>query len=123
MSKDTTPMTDAELGRVLQNFDLVGRPSRAFLEALEADILEQVEVLPQDSAAGLVMPAWIPQQVRTPRAAAMASVLIVVLGFLIGQVSFTRGGAQYAAVGISVMALADDASTDATWGDSDDDTE
>jgi len=117
---------DAALRDVLTRYDSVVPLSAVDLGALEADILARIDGL--DEGASITAP-WMlgglfPQGL-TLRAAAFTSVLIVVVGFVAGQTTYSGTNVAFIAPS-SLLAFTDDTAVPVTnnaWGDTDDTAE
>ncbi|MGB9152161.1 MAG: hypothetical protein WCD70_03635 [Alphaproteobacteria bacterium] len=121
---------DARLRDVLRQYDPVMPPAGGSLAALEADIFAQIDrraEYPASTDVGVF--AGFFQQGWTARTAAFASVIIIALGFIVGQVTSGEVNAPLLAGNLSLVAFADEMSgqsvsaTDTSWGENDDNAE
>jgi hypothetical protein len=127
------PMDEAVLHNTLKRNDPITPPSQASLNALEIDIFakidEQTRDPAQENSISGQIPLWLISQGWTMRAAVFASVLIIASGFIVGQISFAEVDTPAIIATPSLLALSDEAvlqsipTTDASWGDNNEDTQ
>ncbi len=114
-------LDDRELRQFLLANDPVNPATEAYLSALESDIFARIDALPQTPSAP---DAWIIDgylRQTFSRASAFASVLLLVLGFTVGQLSVREDVSSVPYAGnLSLVAYADDASHSLSWGENDD---
>jgi hypothetical protein len=125
-------MDNGTLFRLLKRHDPVAPPTHAFLTSLEADILAKIDEQPRvrvpQKPTDSLMPSWMIHHGWTTRAAAFASVLIIAIGFIVGQVFYGNETASLARAP-GLLAFADEplmdypSATDTSHGDSDDDAQ
>jgi hypothetical protein len=121
-------MNDRALYQILKRGDPATPPTPRELAALETGIMARIADLPVVPAASR-MPVWFLPQGLAGRAAAFIALLVVVAGFVVGQVSTVPADAPLLVGGPSLLAFADDAlgpsvpATDTAWGDTDDSAE
>ncbi len=128
--RNKTTADDAKLRAILKEHDPIEPLAGGALIALEAAILAQTH----EQMRGLVpastwrFPEFF-QQGWTARAAAFASVVIVALGFIVGQATSGEATEPLLAGNLSLVAFADETSgqslpvTDTSWGENDDNAE
>ncbi len=121
---------DTKLRDTLKRHDPVEPPNKAYLGALEADILGQLNSLtdfPTPPESGMLTGVF--QQKWAARSAIFASVLILALGFIIGQTFFGGESVPLLTDNLSLIAFADESAgqsvsaIDTSWGENDDNAE
>jgi len=122
-------IADDELGYVLKRYDPLPEFSRCSMDELEADIfahIDEVE-LRQFSLGHLISTRFLAEGWPRRLTAGMA-LLIVALGFVIGQIAYRETDTVSLLAAPSLLALADETLwqpvpvKDTSWGDSDDDS-
>jgi hypothetical protein len=125
-SKPPHVMSDAALGQILKHYDPITQTVPHSLQALEASIMSQIDRPVPDRQDIPLVPAWMLRQGWTERAVALASILIVALGFIVGQVSYRNTAVASLAPNASLLVLAGETGWQPAVemdGDSDEDSE
>ncbi len=126
-------MDDYELSRLLKRYDPVSEPPQSSLSSLEADILARVETSTfhdtyRGSLDGILATGFLHKN-WTIRAAAIAAILIVAVGFFVGQYSGNEDTVSASVGTPTLLAFADDPilqsipNADSSWGDKNNDAE